>query len=208
MRVRQQRVHRMAHLVRQREHRVERVVVVQQHVRMDAVHRRRVRAAALAGVLVDVDPVAEQHAPQFVSIRLARAARPTPAATRARSRTGTSRRNRRAGSSCRSCGRCSRPSTRLAQPVIAAQRLGAGLRRLDQVLDHRRRNVVAVQRRVERGRIAARLRVKPVALQHAVVQRRVGVDVGLEDLVVRRERRSRDRPDSGWSPESRGTARS
>ena len=38
--VREERVHRMAHLVGKREHGVERVVVVQQHVRMHAVHGR------------------------------------------------------------------------------------------------------------------------------------------------------------------------
>ena len=59
--MRQQRVHRVPHLVRQREHRVERLVVVEQHVRVRAVHRRRVRAAALAGVLEDVDPAAVER---------------------------------------------------------------------------------------------------------------------------------------------------
>ena len=39
MLLRQQRVHRVPHLVRQREHGVERIVVVQQHVRVHAVHR-------------------------------------------------------------------------------------------------------------------------------------------------------------------------
>ena len=54
--VRQQRVHRVAHLVGQREHRVERLVVVEQHVGMRPVHRRRVRPTAFADVLEDVDP--------------------------------------------------------------------------------------------------------------------------------------------------------
>ena len=61
MRVREDRVHRVAHLVRQREHGVERVVVVQQHVRLHAVDRRRVGAAPLARVLVDVDALPAEH---------------------------------------------------------------------------------------------------------------------------------------------------
>ena len=43
--------------------------------------------------------------------------------------------------------------------------------------------------RVERRAIAASLRVEPVALQHAVVQRRIRVDAGFEQLVVLDERR-------------------
>ena len=61
--VRQHGVHRVAELVREREHRVERVVVVHQHVRVGAVDRRRVGAAALALVLVDVDPALGEGAP-------------------------------------------------------------------------------------------------------------------------------------------------
>src|SRR5436305_2026514 len=60
--------------------------------------------------------------------------------------------------------------------VQAAQRLGAGLGRLDQVRDDGRRNVVAVQGGIERRRVAARLRVEPLALHDGVVERRVGVD--------------------------------
>jgi hypothetical protein len=74
------------------------------------------------------------------------------------------------------------------QPLVAPQRLGAGAGRGDQVLDHRHGNVVPVQRRVEHRLVAARLRVEPVALQHAVVERRVGVLVPLKRLVVRDER--------------------
>ena len=58
--VRQHGVHRVAHLVRQRERGVERVVVVHQHVRVHAVDGRRVGAGALAVVLVDVDPPARE----------------------------------------------------------------------------------------------------------------------------------------------------
>ena len=38
--VREHRVHRVAHLMRQREHVVQRVIPVEEHVRMNAVHRR------------------------------------------------------------------------------------------------------------------------------------------------------------------------
>ena len=48
----------MPHLVRQREDGVEGVVPVEQHVRMDAVHGRRIGAAALSGRFVDVNPAA------------------------------------------------------------------------------------------------------------------------------------------------------
>ena len=150
---------------------------------------RRVRAAALARVLVHVDPAA-RRAP-----RAAAAGSPAPSgATDAGSHSSTSsygylpievdQRNRRVVGVVRV-----EAEHALAQPVVAAQRLGAGLRRLDQVLDDRGRDVVAVQRRVERRRVAARLRVEPVALQHAVVERRVRVDVGRVQLVERRERR-------------------
>ena len=61
--VRQHRVHRVAHLVGQREDAVERVVPVEQHVRVHAVDRRRVGAAVLARVLVDVDPALGEGAP-------------------------------------------------------------------------------------------------------------------------------------------------
>ena len=62
--------------------------------------------------------------------------------------------------------------------------LGGG----DQVLDDCGRDVVAMKRRLERRLVAARLREKPVALQHAVVERRVGVSVRRESLVKRVKR--------------------
>ena len=81
------------------------------------------------------------------------------------------------------------PEQLLAQPQVALQRRGARARGLDQRLDHLARHRVAVERGVERGRKVARLRDEPVALQHAVVQRgigvrgaRVGADVGLRRL--------------------------
>jgi hypothetical protein len=67
--------------------------------------------------------------------------------------------------------------------MIAPQRLGPRLRRVDQVLDHRRRDVVAVQRRIQRRPITSGLRKEQVALQDAVVERCVGVDAGLEQPV-------------------------
>ena len=76
----------------------------------------------------------------------------------------------------------------LAQPVIAPQRLGAGLRGRHQILDDRRRNVVAVKRRLERALELARLRDEPVALQHAVVDGGVRVGIGRERLVKRVKR--------------------
>ncbi len=67
--------------------------------------------------------------------------------------------------------------------MIAAQRIGAGPGRGDEVLHDGGRNVVAVQRGVERRGVAARLREKQVALQHGVVERCVGVDGRLVNLV-------------------------
>ncbi len=61
--LREHRVHRVAHLVRQREHVVERVGPVQEHVGMHAVDGGRVGAAALAVVFVDVDPALVEAAP-------------------------------------------------------------------------------------------------------------------------------------------------
>ncbi len=77
-----------------------------------------------------------------------------------------------------------------AQAVVPAQRLDARARRLDQRVDDGARDVVAVQRRVQRGPVAARSRVEPVALAHAVVQRRVGVERLRVRAVVRQERRA------------------
>jgi hypothetical protein len=73
--------------------------------------------------------------------------------------------------------------------VVAAQRLDAGARRLDEVLDDRGGDVVAVQRGFERAGVAAGARLEPVALADGVVQRRVGVEAALVGLVQRREGR-------------------
>ena len=74
------------------------------------------------------------------------------------------------------------------KPVVALQGPDAGARRLNQVLDDRSRDVVAVQGGLECARIAARPRLKPVALADAVVERRVGVEAVLIGLVQRAER--------------------
>ena len=71
------------------------------------------------------------------------------------------------------------PEHTASQTMVSAQRLDALARDRNQVLDDGRRNVVAVQRRIERRRVLPRARVKPVALQHAAVERCVRV------LVVR-----------------------
>jgi hypothetical protein len=69
--------------------------------------------------------------------------------------------------------------------VVATQRLDAVLGDGDQVLDDRRRDVVAVQRRIERRLVAARAGVEPVALQHSVVERAIRVLVVGKCLVER-----------------------
>ena len=77
----------------------------------------------------------------------------------------------------------------LAQAVVALQRRRVRPRHRDQRLDHRRRDVVHVERRVERRGVAPRLRHEPVALADAVVERRVRVARRLERPEVRAERR-------------------
>ena len=67
--------------------------------------------------------------------------------------------------------------------MIAPERGDAVLGCGDEILDHRRRNVVAVQRGIERRRVAPGPGVKPVALQHAVVEGGVGVLVVGKRLV-------------------------
>ena len=61
--------------------------------------------------------------------------------------------------------------------------------RADQVLDDRGRDVVAVERGLERAPVAAGARLEPVALADGVVQRGVRVERGLIGLVQRPERR-------------------
>ena len=186
--MRQHGVHRVAHLVRQREHRIQRVVVVEQHVGLGAIHRRRIRPAPLAGVLVHVDRLAEQHL----------AHRPLIVDAQRRDRLGQPFQDVVVGILPVEVDEGNRRVVRmvaveaeraLAQAVIAAQRLGSRFGFGDQILDHGGRNVVAVQRRVERRAVAAGLRIEPVALQHAVVQRRIGIDRRLKGAVKRPERR-------------------
>ena len=109
--VRQHGVHRMAGLVRQRERGVERVVVVHQQVRADAVHAGVVGAAALAFVLVDVDPAAGDEA--LVAARVLLAER-RHRLHRQLARLLVRDRSCRCGRSARSCrrgGRSRRPSS-------------------------------------------------------------------------------------------------
>ena len=70
-----------------------------------------------------------------------------------------------------------------AQAMIAAQRLGPRLRARQQVVHDRRRDVVAVQRRFERRLVAAGLGHEKIALQDGVVQRRIGVDRRVVQMV-------------------------
>ena len=149
--VRQHRVHRVAHLVGQREDAVERVVPVEQHVRMHAVHRRRVGAAVLARVLVDVDPALGEGPPD------------------ARLVVGAEHRRRlddpvgdvvvgvapieldeRDGAVVEVIA--VEAEHALAQPLVAPQRLDAGAAGGDEVLDDRRRDGVAVEGGVEHRR--------------------------------------------------------
>ena len=76
-----------------------------------------------------------------------------------------------------------------AELVIALERCDPGSGGLDEILDDRRRDVVAVERGVERARVAPRAGLEPVALADAVVERRVGVEAVLVGLVERAERR-------------------
>src|SRR6185369_9313484 len=57
------------------------------------------------------------------------------------------------------------------QTVISTQRLDTLLGDGDQIFDDRCRNVVAVEGGVKRGVVVTGAGVKPVSLQHAVVQR-------------------------------------
>ena len=71
--------------------------------------------------------------------------------------------------------------------MIAAERRDAVLGLANQVLDHAGRDGVAEQRRIERGLVAARARLEPVAVHDAVVDRRVGVQargVGVVERLV------------------------
>ena len=176
--------------MRQREHRVERVVVVEQHVGLHAVNRGRVRAAALARVLVDVDALAgETRRASAAGSRRSERARPTPAATRGRLRTDTSDRSRPAESTCRrvirrrrrapACAGGGSAAAARCSPSSSAIRFSTTA--VGMLLPCSAASSVA--------RIAARPRVNQVALQDAVVERRVGVDVAVVDLVELVKRR-------------------
>ncbi len=75
------------------------------------------------------------------------------------------------------------PEHTLAQTVILAKGLRSCLCRGHEVLDHRGRNVVAVERRLERALELAGLRDEPVALQDTVVDSRIAVLIGCERAV-------------------------
>ena len=100
-----------------------------------------------------------------------------------------------------------RPRTRRRSLVIPLQRSGAGLGLRDEVLDDRRGDVVAVQRGLEHRRVAACLRMEPVPLKDAVVQRRVRVGVSPGRSGETPGTRPRDRPGCGLSQAARGTGR-
>jgi hypothetical protein len=72
-----------------------------------------------------------------------------------------------------------------AQLMVAAERRDALLGHGDERLDHRRRDVVAVKRGVQGGLVAAGPRMKPVALQHPVVESCIGVQLVGVRLVER-----------------------
>ena len=184
--VRQHRVHRVPHLVREREGGIERVVVVHEHVRVHAVHRRRVGARALAVVLVDVHPAALEAGREALLV--------LPAERRDRRDDPlhhllvrvvlgeVDQRNR-------PVVEVIRVELERAAPQLLVALVGrdVGARRGNQVLDDGDGDVVAVERGLERRGVAAGTRLVPVALQHAVVQRRVGIERGLEGAVVRLE---------------------
>lgn len=184
--VRQHRVHGVSHLVREREGGIECVVVVHEHVRVDAVHRRRVGTRALAVVLVDVHPAAFEaggkallvlpaerrdgcHDPlHHLLIRVVlgevhQRDRPVVQVIRVEPE---------------------RAAPQLLVPLVGRD---VGARRGDQVLDDGNGDVVAVESGLERRCVAARTRLVPVALQDAVVQRRIRVERHLEGAVVRLE---------------------
>ncbi len=180
-------VHGMAGLVREGEDRVEGVVVVQQQVGADPVDTRAIGAAALAVVLVHIDPAAGNKLPVFRHIVVAQ------------------RRHRRDDEVLRSVVGIDllafedrnlpvvevvglQPQQLLAQLEVTLQRCSALARGLDQVRDHGGRNVVAVKGGVQGGRVIAGLRREPAALEHTVVDRRIGVGGGGIGLEISLER--------------------
>ena len=185
--VRQDRVHRMAHLVGRREHVVERVGVVEEHVRVRAVHRGGIRARALPLVLVHVDPAPAEalaHAPLI--FRPERRRRVHDPVEHLFVLILLVERHQRNGEVVHVVRRNLQDAP--PQAVVAAQRLDARARRLDQVFDDGRRDVVAVERGIERRLVAAGARLEPVALADAVVERGVRVQAGPVGFVQRDER--------------------
>ena len=189
MRVGQKGVHRMTHFVGQREHGVERVVVVEQHVRMHAVHRGGVRAAPFARILVDVDPVAGQHLPELPLVgRTQRGDRRGQPFQHVLVRVPAVELHERDAGIVRVIRRQAEHA--LAETMVTAQGLGSLPGGLDQVLDDGRRNIVAVEGHLEHRAVPSCLRDEPVALQHTVVERGVGIGGTLVQLMKLVERRS------------------
>ena len=185
--MRQDGVHRVTHLVRRREDVVQGVGVVEEHVRVNSVHRRRVRTGPLAFVLVDVDPAAGEALPHQCLVggseRRDRVDDPVEHFLVVVFLVDGHERNGEVVDVVR--GNLQHPPAEL---VIAPQRRHAGPGRLDQVLDDRGRDVVAVQRGFERALVAARPRLEPVPLADRVVERGIGVQRRFVGLVQRRER--------------------
>ncbi len=186
--VREQGVDGVAHLVRHREHGVEGVVVVHQHVRVCAVHRGGVRAAPLALVLVDVDPAAGERLahPALVVLAERRHGLRDPVDDLVVRVLPVVVDQRHEGIEDVVLVESEHA---LPERVVAPERFDAGPRLADQVLHHGGRDVVAEERRIERRRIPAGPRVEPLALHHAVVERGVGVQrraVGVVERLVGR----------------------
>ena len=184
--VREHGVHRVARFVREGEYRVERVVVIQQQIRTDAVNARVVGATALAFVLIDVDTSAGNEFPVFRAV------------------VRTERRDRRDHELLRCFVRISlfvlvdrhepvvkmigfQPEQAFAELGVALQRRGAGTHCCDQRLDDRRWYRIAIERAAERSWVVTCLGGEPVTLHHTVVNRGVGVGGGRVGLKIRLE---------------------
>ena len=62
----------MSHFMRQREHIVQRVIIIQQHVRVRAIRTRGISTAALALILIHVDPAIRKSLAKHCQIVLAK----------------------------------------------------------------------------------------------------------------------------------------
>jgi hypothetical protein len=171
------RVHGVAGLVGEGEDGVERIVVVEQQVRSDAVHAGTVGAAAFALVFVDVDPPAGDELPVLGHVVLAeRGDRGDEEVADGGVRVGALRFVDRDEAVVEVV--VLEAEQLLAQLEVALERSGAGADGVDQRLHHGGRNGVAVERGVERGRVVPGLGGEPAALQNAVVDGGVGIGLG------------------------------